>query len=287
MSAATDVGGLFAELRSLAGADAAQIRGADSLEAFRVKWLGRRDGICSRITENWLKSAPPEYKKAIGAGLNELRAALDASVESAKSSVGDTGSGPAIDLSLPGVERTMGTRHLIRQTFEEIERIFMSIGFSVVEGPEIETPYYNFEALNIPEYHPARDNMDTFYIGTAREQPLLRRTLRRCRFAPWKCSNRRCASLCRAKFIAAIIRTRRTASCSTNSKGWRWIPTSLFAISTARWNILCGHFSAPKVKTRLRPSHFPFTEPSVEVDATCHVCGGSARLPRVQTIRMD
>ena len=66
------------------------------------------------------------------------------------------------------MERAIGTRHIIRQTYEELERIFLSIGFSVVEGPEIETPYYNFEALNIPEHHPARDNMDTFYIEGTR-----------------------------------------------------------------------------------------------------------------------
>src|SRR6202035_3115780 len=68
------------------------------------------------------------------------------------------------DLSLPGVVRPVGSRHLIRQVFQEIEDIFFSIGFSVAEGPEIETPYYNFEALNIPEFHPVRDDMDTFYI---------------------------------------------------------------------------------------------------------------------------
>src|SRR6202022_3727522 len=69
-----------------------------------------------------------------------------------------------VDLSLPGVIRPVGTHHLIRQVFQEIEDIFFSIGFSVVEGPEIETPYYNFEALNIPEHHPVRDDMDTFYV---------------------------------------------------------------------------------------------------------------------------
>ncbi len=69
-----------------------------------------------------------------------------------------------VDLSLPGVIRPIGSRHLVRQTFEEIERIFLSLGFTVVEGREIETPYYNFEALNIPEHHPARDTMDTFYL---------------------------------------------------------------------------------------------------------------------------
>src|SRR5580700_9179224 len=185
VSAPDDVAALFGELRSLSAAESAQIRGAASLESFRVKWLGRRDGICSRVTENWLKPAPPEFKKAIGAGLNELRASLETALETAKSSGADLATGPAIDLSLPGVERPVGTHHLIRQTYEEVERIFMSIGFSVVEGPEIETPYYNFEALNIPEYHPARDNMDTFYMesppsaliaGSTKIEPRLLRT---------------------------------------------------------------------------------------------------------------
>ena len=83
VSSVSDIGSLIAELRSLADGESAQIRGGDSLESFRVKWLGRRDGICSRITENWLKPAPPEFKKAIGAGLNELRSALESAIESA------------------------------------------------------------------------------------------------------------------------------------------------------------------------------------------------------------
>src|SRR5208337_3345074 len=83
-----------------------------------------------------------------------------------------------IDLSLPGVARPIGSHHLIRQVFQEIENIFFSIGFSVVEGPEIETPYYNFEALNIPEFHPVRDDMDTFYLDLPKgaPSPLLLRT---------------------------------------------------------------------------------------------------------------
>src|ERR1700719_3993781 len=119
LSAPEAIASLFGELRSTAAAESAQINGADSLESFRVKWLGRRDGICSRVTENWLKPAPPEFKKAIGAGLNELRASLEAAIESAKSSGADLATGPAIDLSLPGVERPVGTHHLIRQTYEE------------------------------------------------------------------------------------------------------------------------------------------------------------------------
>ena len=134
VSSAADVAGLFDELRALAAAESGQIRGGDSLEAFRVKWLGRRDGVCSRVSENWLKPAAPEYKKAVGAGLNELRASLEAAIETAKASLADFTAGPPIDLSLPGVERPVGTHHLIRQTYQEIERIFMSIGLAWWKG---------------------------------------------------------------------------------------------------------------------------------------------------------
>ena len=141
-----------------------------------IHWTGRKSGVLSQITDNWLKPAPPELKRVVGQELNKLKAHVEAALEEKRVEIEAAAEQAAqardqIDLSLPGVERAIGTRHLIRQTYEELERIFLSIGFSVVEGPEIETPYYNFEALNIPEHHPARDNMDTFYIEGARGGP--------------------------------------------------------------------------------------------------------------------
>ncbi len=146
---------------------------------FVVKWTGRKSGVLTLISDNWLKPASPELKRVVGQELNQLKAhvervlaeqqkAIDATVEQTAAAR------DKIDLSLPGIERAIGTRHLIRQTYDELLRIFTAIGFSVVAGPEIETPYYNFEALNIPEHHPARDNMDTFYIAGARGGHLLR-----------------------------------------------------------------------------------------------------------------
>ena len=126
---------------------------------------------CSRtVTENWLKPSKPELKRAVGQALNELKAHVEAALESRRAAIEAAAEQAALarereDLSLPGVVRPLGSRHPLRQTFEEIERIFLSLGYSVVAGPEMETPYYNFEALNIPEHHPARDNMDTFYMA--------------------------------------------------------------------------------------------------------------------------
>src|SRR5208282_1533351 len=111
----------------------------------------------------------PEQKRIVGKALNELKAHVERTLEELRTKAeagAEMGAGAdRLDLSLPGVRHPLGTRHPLRQTVEELERIFHSIGFSVVEGPEIETPYYNFEALNIPEHHPARDTMDTFYLS--------------------------------------------------------------------------------------------------------------------------
>src|SRR5262249_25947325 len=135
---------------------------------FRDGWLGRKSGVLAQITNNWLKPATTELKRAVGAGLNHLRAHVEARIEEKRVQIegGAKEASPRerVDLSLPGVVRPVGSHHLLRQVFQQIEDIFVSIGFSVVEGPEIETPYYNFEALNIPEHHPVRDDMDTFYV---------------------------------------------------------------------------------------------------------------------------
>ena len=180
-----------------------------------------------------------------------------------------------IDLSLPGIERAIGTRHLIRQTYDELLRIFTAIGFSVVAGPEIETPYYNFEALNIPEHHPARDNMDTFYIAGARGGHLLRTHT----------SPMQIRTMEKQKPPVRIVVPgkvyRRDNPDATH--GYMFHQIEGLAVDTditfcdfkGTVDYFVREFLGPKTKTRLRPSYFPFTEPSAEVDASCHVCGGT------------
>src|SRR5580704_10711914 len=177
------VAALFAEI--LARFDG-QIQRPDldlvNWEILRQSWLGRKSGVLTQITDYWLKPATPQLKRVVGQELNKLRAHVEGQIEARRVAI-EAGADEAalarerVDLSLPGVKRPIGSRHLIRQVFQQIEDIFLSIGFSVVEGPEIETPYYNFEALNIPEFHPVRDDMDTFYIDLPQgAPPLLLRT---------------------------------------------------------------------------------------------------------------
>jgi phenylalanyl-tRNA synthetase alpha chain len=254
------------------------VSGLDKWEALRLSWSGRKWGVLSQITDNWLKPASPELKRVVGQELNKLKAHIELTLEENlnhwKERV-DLQLGRAEDLSLPGVERVLGTRHLIRQTFEELQRIFLSIGFSIVEGPEIETPYYNFEALNIPEYHPARDNMDTFYIEGTRSPHLLRTHTSPMQIRTMEKQQPPVRIIVPGKVY------RRDNPDSTH--GYMFHQIEGLAVDTditfcdfkGTVEYFVREFFGPQVKTRLRPSFFPFTEPSAEVDASCHLCGGS------------
>ena len=180
----------------------------------------------------------------------------------------------------------IGTRHLIRQTYEELQRIFLSIGFSVVQGPEIETPYYNFEALNIPEHHPARDNMDTFYIEGASGRQLLRTHTSPMQIRTMEKQQPPVRIVVPGKVY------RRDNPDATH--GYMFHQIEGLAVDTditfcdfkGTVEYFVREFLGPKAKIRLRPSYFPFTEPSAEVDATCHVCGGSG-CRDLQTVGLD
>jgi phenylalanyl-tRNA synthetase alpha chain len=270
----------FAELQFVFSAASSSINDEPAWKVLRDAWLGRKSGVLTLIGDNWLKPSPPEIKRVVGQELNKLKAHVESVLEEKRKEI-EAGAEKAaqtrdqIDLSLPGVERPVGTRHLIRQTYEELQRIFLSIGFSVVEGPEIETPYYNFEALNIPEHHPARDNMDTFYIEGARGGHLLRthtspmqiRTMEKQPppvriIVPGKVYRRDNPDATHGYMFHQI-------------EGLAVDTDITFADFKGTVEYFVREFLGPQAKTRLRPSYFPFTEPSAEVDATCHVCGGS------------
>src|SRR6202790_1518887 len=179
---AEQVQSLFAEVRQQFDSQAGNVTDENSWKAFRDAWLARKSGVFTLVTDNWLKPASSDLKRIVGAALNELRKHVDSEIEAKRLTLAAQEGGAAakerVDLSLPGVIRPVGSHHLIRQVFQEIEDIFFSIGFSVVEGPEIKTPSYNFEALKLPEHHPVRDDMDTFYLELPKRAPgpLLPRT---------------------------------------------------------------------------------------------------------------
>ena len=274
---------LFAEVRARFDGEAAAAKDEATWKAFRDAWLGRKSGALTRITDNWLKPASAELKRAVGRQLNELRAHVEAKIEERRAAI-ESGAEQAalarerIDLSLPGVIRPVGSRHIIRQVFEEIERIFVHIGFTVVEGPEIETPYYNFEALNIPEFHPVRDDMDTFYIDLPKgaQETLLLRT---------HTSPMQIRTMEKQKPPVRIIVPgkvyRRDNPDATHSfmfhqiEGLAVDTDITFCEFKGTMEYFVRELFGPSIRTRFRPSYFPFTEPSVELDASCIFCGGS------------
>ncbi|HEY2462233.1 MAG TPA: phenylalanine--tRNA ligase subunit alpha [Candidatus Acidoferrum sp.] len=282
ISDATSLSAEFAKLRARFDSEHSAVSGESSWKQFRDAWLGRKSGVLTQITDNWLKPAPPELKRVVGAALNELRAHVEAKIEAARLSVeaGAASSASAreqIDLSLPGVSRPIGSHHLIRQVLQQVEDIFVSIGFSVVEGPEIETPYYNFEALNIPEFHPVRDDMDTFYIDVPKGAPNL---LLRTHTSPMQIRTMEK----RQPPVRVIVPGkvyRRDNPDATHSfmfhqiEGLAVDSDITFCDFTGTIEYFVREFFGTGVKTRFRPSYFPFTEPSVEFDVSCIFCGGS------------
>jgi len=274
---------LFAELRTRFDADSAAANDQPSWKQFRDAWLGRKSGVLTLVTDNWLKPSTPDLKRAVGAALNELRAHVESQIEARRASIESTAEQSAsaserVDLSLPGVTRPIGSHHLIRQVLQQVEDIFVSIGFSVVEGPEIETPYYNFEALNIPEFHPVRDDMDTFYLDlpTGAATPLLLRT----HTSPVQIRTMEK----RQPPVRVIVPGkvyRRDNPDATHSfifhqvEGLAVDTDITFCDFTGTIEYFVKQFFGAAVKTRFRPSYFPFTEPSVEFDVSCIFCGGS------------
>jgi phenylalanyl-tRNA synthetase alpha chain len=274
---------LFAEIVARFDGEIAPVNGEASWKQLRDAWLGRKSGVLTLVTDNWLKPATPELKRVVGAELNKLRSHVESQIEAKRVAI-EAGadevalSRERVDLSLPGVKRPIGSHHLIRQVFQEIEDIFVSIGFSVVEGPEIETPYYNFEALNIPEFHPVRDDMDTFYLEVPKgaPSPLLLRT----HTSPMQIRTMEK----RQPPVRVIVPGkvyRRDNPDATHSFAFHQVEglavdsDITFCDFTGTIEYFVKQFFGPGVKTRFRPSYFPFTEPSVEFDVTCVFCGGS------------
>jgi len=280
---AAQVTARFAEVRRHFDGQFQTVHDEADWRLFRDRWLGRKSGVLTLVTDNWLKPATPELKRAVGVSLNALRAHVESQIEVRRLAI-ESGAEEStlarerVDLSLPGVIRPIGSRHLIRQVFQEIEDIFVSIGFSIVEGPEIETPYYNFEALNIPEFHPVRDDMDTFYLQLPKsaKTPLLLRT---------HTSPMQIRTMEKQKPPVRVIVPgkvyRRDNPDATHSfmfhqvEGLAVDTDITFCDFTGTIEYFVKQFFGPSVKTRFRPSYFPFTEPSVEFDVSCPFCGGT------------
>lgn len=284
-----DVAQLFSELRAVFDPELAAAVDADSLEALRIRWLGRaKTSIRRSVLDNWLKIESP-FRREVGQGFRDLlsdtegyvdrtlaalRARFEAKAEPQREAV------ERLDLSLPGNLAKRGARHLITQTLEEMEDIFIRIGFSVVEGPEIETSYYNFEALNLPEFHPARDTMATLYLSPDSATALGAGLLLRTHTSPVQVRVME-QQPPPVRIIVPGKVYRRDNPDATHAfmfhqvEGLAVAEDITFCDFKGTIEYFLREFFGPEMRTRFRPSYFPFTEPSAEVDGSCIFCAGA------------
>ncbi len=263
---------LYQALRASFDAERAAVTTLEQLKALRDRWLGRKSGLLSAANDCWLKSAPRDLKPQVGRLQNEAKRHLEEAVETAQKELARSRLvRQRLDITLPGPRRILGARHPIRMVLEEIQSIFRGLGYSVAVGPEIETFYYNFEALGFPEDHPAVEEMDTIFIED--------RVLLRTHTSPIqvRVMESRKPPL---RYVVAGKVYRHDAPDSTHSPMFHQI--EVFAVDeTITFRDLKGtldyflkEFFGADIKTRFRPSFFPFTEPSAEVDITCVFCAG-------------
>ena len=166
--------------------EAAAVRTDAALKEFRDRWLARKSGILTQINDVWLKGAPKDAKREAGIRVNELKARVQEIVEGANPSASaeEEEAGERVDITLPGIRRPIGAEHPVIKTTNEMVRVFQKLGYSVADGPVVETDYYNFEALNFPLNHPARDTQDTLFIAGQQEKPQRERLLLRTHTSP-------------------------------------------------------------------------------------------------------
>ena len=253
--------------------EAIRISTSQELEEFRIKYLGTK-GIV-KVLFGELKAVPAEKKKEFGLVLNDFKQLAEAKYETAKefAANGQPSIASGVDLSLPGDKISVGSRHPINLVRKRILDIFHRLGFAVADGPEVEDDWHNFTALNIHEHHPARDMQDTFYINQNPDWLLRTHT-----------SNVQIREMEKGKLPIRIICPGRVyrnetisarAHCFFHQVEGLYIDEHVsFADLKQTLYFFVQELFGKNVKIRFRPSYFPFTEPSAEMDISCLICGG-------------
>ena len=309
--------GAVRELLSALGQESAAAGSENDWKAFRDRWMARKNGILTQINDLWLKAAPKEAKREVGQRVNQLRDTVDSRVQETKERC-DTlsiarsivskrqpiidlvrafieaseGSGEQVltsdeafkraepvDITLPGIRRPIGAEHPVIKTMNEIVGVFRNLGYSVEEGPEIETDYYNFEALNFPPNHPARDTQDTLFIADQESKELRDRLLLRTHTSPVQIR-----TMQKMKPPVRVVCPgkvhRNDAADATHSpifhrvEGLAVDTNITFCDLKGTLDHAMKALFGSSVKTRFYPSFFPFTEPSADVQISCIFCDG-------------
>ncbi|HAP4386537.1 TPA: phenylalanine--tRNA ligase subunit alpha [Enterococcus faecalis] len=256
----------------------AQVATLKELNQIRVETLGKKGPITEVL--RGMKNLSPEERPVVGGFSNEIRDLLTEAIEARKVVLENEALNAALkeeslDVTLPGKQMPQGTRHILTQVMEEIEDIFLGMGYQVVEGYEVESDHYNFERMNLPKDHPARDMQDTFYISDemlirTHTSPVQARTMEKHDFSKGA-----------LRMISPGKVFRRDTDDATHSHQFHQIEGLVVDKNVTMGDlkgtleVMMKKMFGEDRKIRLRPSYFPFTEPSVEVDVSCFKCGGA------------
>lgn len=257
--------------------EALTTNGADSLEAYRIKFLGTKGIVKNLFAE--MKNVPVDKKKEFGQVLNEFKQLAEGKYEAWKESIesNNTSSADAIDVTLPGDAVPVGTRHPINLFLNHVISIFQRLGFSVAEGPEIEDDWHNFTALNLPEHHPARDMQDTFYIQhptTGGADWLLRTHTSNTQIRAMEKGSLPIRIVCPGRVYRNETVSARSHCFFHQIEGLYIDENVSFADLKQTLYFFVQEMYGKDIKIRFRPSYFPFTEPSAEMDIQCQICHG-------------
>ena len=293
------------ELLSAVEQESESVKNEAEWKTLRDRWAARKNGILTQINDLWLKGSPKAAKRDVGqlvnsviiprvettiqerhdhvkslAILKKARAeGLDVEIDAKKDALASSAS---LDITLPGICRPIGAEHPVIKTTNEMVRVFQKLGYSVADGPVVETDYYNFEALNFPPNHPARDTQDTLFIAGQQGKPQRERLLLRTHTSPVQI---RTMEKMRPPIRIVIPGTVHRNDPPDASHSPMFHQIEGLAVDT---NITFGdlkgtldhamkEFFGSSVKTSFRPSFFPFTEPSAEMFVSCFICGGSGK----------
>jgi len=272
------------------------VKNEEDWKAFRDRWMARKNGVLTQINDLWLKASPKDSKRDVGQRVNEIKAKVTEVVEgrqikgisrAAVDSLEFRDSVRAevtqrLDITLPGIRRPLGAEHPVIKTMHEIVSVFRNLGYSVQEGPVIETDYYNFEALNFPPNHPARDTQDTLFIARQESKPQRERLLLRTHTSPVQIRTMEKMKPPIRIVIPGVVHRNDPPDASHSPmfhqiEGLAVDTNITFCDLKGTLDHAMKALFGSSVKTSFRPSFFPFTEPSAEMLVSCFICGGSGK----------
>lgn len=262
------------KIRQEAQTALAEIATAEELEAVRVRFLGKKGALTAVL--KGLGGVSPEERPVIGQLANEVRADLEQEIADKKAQLqeklrDEKLKTEVLDVTMPGRRQEIASRHPLRQVEDRLNAIFMGMGFSIAEGPEVELDYYNFEALNIPKDHPARDTQDTFYIN---DDVLLRSQTSSVQVRVMENSKPPIRIVCSGRVYRSDAVDATHSPVFHQMEGLVVDKGVTMGDLRGTLELFIQELYGKDAKIRFRPHHFPFTEPSAEVDVSCFVCGG-------------